>query len=121
MDFSIVVNWVSSVAQTRQVIEKQFSASVKEVENEPFPVKNFAFSICILCQIRHFCNFLFIKNIMFYHFYLFLSSLISVVHNDLSIFDHVLRITLKIPPIRIVLSIRSLIMIIVITKFISRG
>ena len=54
--FPYVVYWVSSVARTRQDIEKRVSASFKGVENEAFPDKNLAFkiSILILCKIRHF-------------------------------------------------------------------
>ena len=51
--FPYVVYWVSTVAQTRQDIEKRFSASLKGVKNEAFPVKNLEFKIfvCILSQI----------------------------------------------------------------------
>ena len=36
------------MAQTRQNIEKRFSASLKGVQNEALPVKNLAFKIFIL-------------------------------------------------------------------------
>ena len=44
------------MAQPRQDIEEQFSASLKGVENEAFPVKNLAFKIFVFIfrQIRHF-------------------------------------------------------------------
>ena len=50
--------WLCSVAQTRQDIEKWFSASFKGIKNEVFPVKNLAFKIFIFirCKIRHFCQ-----------------------------------------------------------------
>ena len=46
---------------------------------------------------------------MFYHFYWCLASILSVVHSDLFIFDklNVIRITLKVPSIRNILSIGS--------------
>ena len=46
------------MAQTREDIEKQFSASFKGIKNEKFPVKNLAFKIFIfiLYKIRHFCQ-----------------------------------------------------------------
>ena len=56
--FPYVVYCVSSVAQTRQAIEKQFSASLNGVKNKAFPVKNLAFKFFILSKIRHFCHFL---------------------------------------------------------------
>ena len=59
MDLSICgIYWVSSVAQTRQDTEKRFSASLKGVKNEAFPVKNLEFEIFvfILSQICNFCQ-----------------------------------------------------------------
>ena len=46
------------MAQTRQDIEKRFSASLKGVENEVIPVKNLALKIFIfiLCKIGQFCQ-----------------------------------------------------------------
>ena len=61
------------MAQTRQDIEKRFSASFKGIENEA-------------------C----------------LASVLSLVHSDCFIFDKVIRITVKVPSIRIALSIGSL-------------
>ena len=48
--------WLSSVAQTRQYIEKRLSASFKGIKNEAFPVKNLEFKILILilCNIHLF-------------------------------------------------------------------
>ena len=60
-----VLYWVSYVAQTRQDIEKLFSASLKGVENKVFPVKKsaaFKIFIYILCKIRHVCHFCNKKN-----------------------------------------------------------
>ena len=59
MDFSICgIYWVSSVAHTRQDIEKRFSASLKGVKHEAFPVKNLEFKIFvfILSQICNYCQ-----------------------------------------------------------------
>ena len=46
------------MAQTRQAIEKWFSAYFKGVENDAFPVKKLAFKIFVfvLCKIHHFCK-----------------------------------------------------------------
>ena len=53
-----MVYWVSSVAQTRQAIEKRFFASFKGFKNEAFPDINLAFKIfvCILFKIHPFCR-----------------------------------------------------------------
>ena len=50
--------WASSMVQTRQDIDKWFSAYFKGVENEAFPIKNLAFKIFvfILSKIRLFCQ-----------------------------------------------------------------
>ena len=45
---------------------------------------------------------------MFYHFYWCLASAISMIHSDLFILNNEIRITLKVPLIRIHLSIGSL-------------
>ena len=64
--FLLVVYWVSSVAQTRQDIDKRFSASLKGDKNKAFLVKHLEFKIfiCILYQFLQ--NF---QIIIFYHFY----------------------------------------------------
>ena len=49
------------------------------------------------------------KKIMFYPFYWCLASVLSMVHSDCFIFNKVIRITVKVPSIRIALSIGSLI------------
>ena len=56
--FPLVVYLVSSVAQTRQDIEKRFSASLKGVKNEAFLVENLELKIfiCILSQFYNFCK-----------------------------------------------------------------
>ena len=97
------------MAQTRQDIEKRFSASFKGIKNEAFPVKNLAFKMFIFIhfKIHHFCqNF---KKIMFYPFYWCLASVLSMVLSDCFIFNKVIRITVKVPSIRIAVSIGSLI------------
>ena len=50
--------WLCSVAQTRQDIEKRFSASFRVIKNEAFPVKHLALKIfiSILCKVHHFCQ-----------------------------------------------------------------
>ena len=59
------------MAQTRQYIEKQFSASLKKVKNKALPVKKFTFKsfdfyllpISPFCQIvKISCFFIFINN-----------------------------------------------------------
>ena len=46
--FPYVVHWVSSVVQTRQDIEKRFSASYKGAENKAFSIKNLVFKMFVL-------------------------------------------------------------------------
>ena len=69
-----------------------------------FPVKEFAFKIFIfiLSQIINFSQIF--KKSMFNHFYSCLASAISMINGDLFIFDNVIRITQKVPSIRIILS-----------------
>ena len=95
------------MAQTRQDIEKRFSVSFKGIKNEAFPVKNLAFKIFIfiLCKIHHFC-----QNFKKSCFILFIDvwPVLSMIHSDCFIFDKVIRINVKVPSIRIALSIGSL-------------
>ena len=58
LSFPYVVYLVSSVAQTRQAIEKRVSSSFKGVKNKAFPLKNLAFKIFvfILFKIYHFAK-----------------------------------------------------------------
>ena len=76
----------------------------KGIKNEVFPVKNLAFKIFIfiLCKIHHFC-----QNFKKSCFILFIvcASVLSIVNSDCFIFDKVIRITVKVPSIRIALSI----------------
>ena len=69
--------WFCSVAQTRQDIEKRFSAYFKGIKNEAFPVKNLAFKnfIFILCKFTIFAK------ISKYHVlsFLLMSSLCVVI------------------------------------------
>ena len=103
MFFPYVDYWLCSVAQTRKDIERRVSASFKGIRNEAFPVKILAFKIFIfiLCTIRHFCqNF---KNSCFILF-----IVLSKAHSNCFIFNKVIHITVKVPSIRIALSIGSL-------------
>ena len=104
-----MVYWVSSLAQTSQNIEKRVSASLKGVKIKVFPVKKLTFILFIF--ILKFPNLQFLpnfQNIMFNHFYWCLASVISMVHSDLFIFNNAICIILKVPSIRIHLSIGSL-------------
>ena len=74
-----MVYWVSSVAKTRQDIEKRFSVSFKGVDNPAFPVKNLALRIFIF----NLCHFQKKKKKLWYTVNLF-------------IFDNVICITLKV-------------------------
>ena len=68
-------------------------------------LETFFFSFLTFPKFAIFAKFSKKKIIMFYHFYWCLASAISMVHSDIFIFDNVIRITLKVPSIRIILSI----------------
>ena len=96
------------MAQTRQDIEIRFSASFKGIKNEAFPVKNLAFKIFIfiLFKIHHFCqNFKKSCFILFIDVWHLCCQWYIVI---VLFFDKVIRITVKVPSIRIALSIGSL-------------
>ena len=98
---------VIPMAEIRQDFEKWFSVSRKGVKNEAFPIEILAFKIFIFSvfQNHHFTeNF---QKIMFYHLYFSLVSVLSIVYTDSLIFDSVICISLKVPLIRILLSIGS--------------
>ena len=93
--------------QTRQDIEKRFSASFKGIKNGAFPVKNLAFKIFIfiLCKIHHFCqNFKKSCFILFIDVWPVCCQWYIVI---VSFFDKVIRINVEVPSIRIALSIGS--------------
>ena len=79
---------------------------MKGIKNEAFPMKfsHLKFSFLLFYKITILPNFL---KIMFYHFYVCLASVLSIVYSDFLVIDNVIRITLKVPLIRILLSIGS--------------
>ena len=67
---------------------------------------NLKFSFVFFPKIAIFAKFS--KNHVIFHFYRCLASAISKVHSDLFIFNNVIHILLKVPSIRIFLSMGSL-------------
>ena len=88
-------------------IFKKGIASLKGVKIGAFPIKTLEFKIFVV-SFPKFEVFAKISKIMFYHFCWFLASAISKFHSDLFIFDNVIHILLKVPSIRISLSMGSL-------------
>ena len=101
-----MVYLVKSVAQTRHDTEKRFSVPLKGVKNKACSVKNLAFKFSLSAppKVAIFPKF---PKIMFNHFKLFLTFAISIVHNDIFIFDNVISISLKVPSIAVVLPMGS--------------
>ena len=48
-----MVYGVSSVAQTKQYLEKRFSARLKRVKTKAFPIKDLAIGVGVLCRILY--------------------------------------------------------------------